>query len=256
MIASVRLVHAALHRSEAESWLESWDRQQERYLPDREERFQFLVGLVDSVPQGKDLRVLDLACGPGSLSQRLSAARPETEIVAVDLDPVLLSIYRVLFPTAKAVEVDIRDEDWSRKVEGRFDAVVTATALHWLQENELKRLYRELAVLVEPGGVFLNADHDPLDDCPALASRCAAVLECERAELRGGRLDWQSWWSKVAHHPALGGLVAERNRRFANRGEEFAPPARWHLEALAAAGFSEQAVVWRRGRDAIIAATR
>ncbi|HEX4864880.1 MAG TPA: class I SAM-dependent methyltransferase [Acidimicrobiales bacterium] len=245
----------ALDRSEAESWLRSWDRQQECYLPDREERFRFLVGLVYSV-EDRPIRVLDLACGPGSLTSRLLAARPRTQIVAVDFDPVLLSIYRALFPAATAVEADLREDGWSRKIEGHFDAVVTATALHWLDGVAVQQLYRELGTLVRPGGVFLNADHDPLDECPALSRRCAAVLDRERDKLKGQRHDWETWWRNVAEHPVFGSMLAERNRRFSDRGEEFVPPARWHLAALANAGFSEQAVVWRRGRDAIVAATK
>ena len=249
-------MEAPLARDEAERWLESWDRQQERYLPDREERFGFLVGLVDAAPSNQTLAVLDLACGPGSLTRRLLARRPATKIVAVDLDPVLLSIYRSLFPSVAVIEADLRTDAWYESVEGHLDAVVTATALHWLDAATLQKLYRELAGLIRPGGVFLNADHVPFDDRRGLSHRCAVVIDRERDALRGDRHDWESWWSAIEEHPMIGTVAAERNRRFADRGPEFAPPVEWHLDALRAAGFSEGAVVWRRGRDAIVAAVR
>jgi SAM-dependent methyltransferase len=245
-----------LPRDEAESWLQSWDRQQERYLPDREERLRFLIGIVSSASPGKPLRVLDLACGPGSLTRRLLAARPDSEIVAVDLDPVLLSIYRSINPDVTVLETDLRREGWAEPIAGGFDAVVTATALHWMDGSAVRRVYCDLARLLVPGGVFLNADHAPLDDIPELSRRCAEVLESEVRALTGDRDDWESWWTHVEANPVLGKLVPERNRRFADRGDEFAPPADWHLSALADAGFAERAVVWRRGRDAIVAAVR
>jgi SAM-dependent methyltransferase len=224
------------------------------------------VAVVDVASQERRLRVLDLACGPGSLTYRLLAVRPDADVVAVDLDPVLLTIYASLFPTAKVVEADLRDPDWSRTVGADFDAVVTATALHWMDGTAVERLYRDLAGLLRPGGLFLNADHVPLDACPGLSASCAEVLERERRALDGGRRrqesqpsgtqPWEGWWRDIANHPVLGTMLAERDRRFSDRGEEFAPPAEWHLEALRRGGFVEQSVVWRRGRDAIIAASR
>ena len=38
---------------------------------------------------------------------------------------------------------------------------MSSTALHWLPAEALSRLYRDLAQLLPPGGVFLNADHLP-----------------------------------------------------------------------------------------------
>ncbi|WP_366521110.1 class I SAM-dependent methyltransferase [Lapillicoccus sp.] len=43
----------------------------------------------------------------------------------------------------------------------QFDAVLSSTALHWLPAEALSGLYRDLAQLLRPGGVFLNADHLP-----------------------------------------------------------------------------------------------
>ena len=55
----------------AQSWIVRWDRQQEGYLPDREERFTALIDAVEAGAGRPDPLVLDLGCGPGSLSARL-----------------------------------------------------------------------------------------------------------------------------------------------------------------------------------------
>jgi SAM-dependent methyltransferase len=250
-------VTADISTAEAEAWLRSWDRQQEVFMPDRGERLGFLVDLI--VPAGGgEPRVVDLACGPGTLTSRLRTACPGAEVVAVDLDPILLSIYRGVHPGIPVVEVDLREASWTAALAPgeTFDAVMTATALHWMPPQAVSRLYRDLAGLLRPGGVFVNADHAPLRRTPGLAARCETVADRERSRLTGTRLDWKQWWDAVEADPVLGTMFAERTRRFANRGEEFSPVESWHLKALRDAGFSESAVVWRRGRDAIVAACR
>ncbi|TBO54451.1 methyltransferase domain-containing protein, partial [Streptomyces kasugaensis] len=74
-----------------QSWQHSWDRQQEWYLPDREERFGVMLDMVEALV-GTEPRVLDLACGTGTISDRLLKRFPKAESVGVDLDPALLAI--------------------------------------------------------------------------------------------------------------------------------------------------------------------
>ncbi|MEE3921525.1 hypothetical protein V2I01_34525 [Micromonospora sp. BRA006-A] len=46
------------------AWQESWDRQQEAYLPDREHRFAAMLDAVEAVAGDRPPRVLDLAAAP------------------------------------------------------------------------------------------------------------------------------------------------------------------------------------------------
>src|SRR3954471_8666199 len=73
-------------------WQHSWDRQQEAFMPDREERFRAMLGAVDAVTDGTPPRVLDLAGGTGTISLRVLARFPGAEVTVVDQDPVLLAI--------------------------------------------------------------------------------------------------------------------------------------------------------------------
>src|ERR687895_541289 len=73
-------------------WIDRWDRQQEYYLPDREERFTALIDAVEEGAGRPDPLVLDLGCGPGSLGARLLERLPKATVIAVDGDPVLLAI--------------------------------------------------------------------------------------------------------------------------------------------------------------------
>ena len=78
----------------AEQWIDRWDAQQEWYMPDREERFTVLIDAVEAGVGRDDPLVLDLGCGPGSLSVRLLNQIPAASVVAIDADPLLLQLGR------------------------------------------------------------------------------------------------------------------------------------------------------------------
>jgi SAM-dependent methyltransferase len=239
-------------------WQESWDRQQERFLPDREERFSVLLELIGALAGAGAPRVLDLACGCGSITARVLRRFPSAQVVAADLDPVLLRIAKGVFEGDDRVtlaEIDLRRPDWTGSLPpGEYQAVVSATALHWLQPGTLATVYADLAELVGRGGLVANADHMPLREAPGLELAAAALS----LPSGGGGEDWEEWWARVARTRAFDELLAERSRRFSGELHPSQPaqPAEWHLAQLAAAGFSESAVVWRRGPDAVVAALR
>jgi trans-aconitate methyltransferase len=52
------------------SLLARWDRQQEGYIKEREERFEIMFDVLEAT-LGDKFTVIDAACGPGSLSRRL-----------------------------------------------------------------------------------------------------------------------------------------------------------------------------------------
>lgn len=254
--------------SDWQHWQTSWDLQQTWYMPDREERFRVMIDTVEAVA-GRAPRVLDLACGTGSISDRLLRRLPDATTVCVDIDPVLLAIARGHF-TGDArvafVEADLTGPAWADRLpHGSYDAVVTATALHWLDTEPLRRLYGTLAGVVREGGVFLNADHMHDESAPRLNGALHALYAQRRQEQRGrGALDWADWWHEVARDPVLAEPAA---RRFALLGDPREPlPAGarrdrptatgWHVETLLEQGFTEARQVWCSASDALMAALR
>jgi SAM-dependent methyltransferase len=246
----------------AEDWQRSWDRQQEGYIPDREARLGALLDIVEAVG-GPSPLVLDLACGTGSITRRVLDRLPEARSVAVDLDPALLSIARGSLgddPRVRLVRADLTDPGWTAALpEIGFDAVVTATALHWLPGPALRRLYADLWTVVREGGVVANADEMSEGDLPRLQAALDDLERRRRADLMAdGRPDWDAWWDLAGLDPALSEAVAARQALFGgvNHPTSFHPPASWHVAALAGAGFVEAGVAWRRGPGAVVAAVR
>ncbi|MGK5740940.1 class I SAM-dependent methyltransferase [Micromonospora sp. URMC 103] len=243
------------------AWQESWDRQQEAYLPDREHRFAAMLDAVEAVTDGAPPRLLDLAGGTGTISLRTLARFPGAEVTLVDLDPALLAVAEAsLAGRATVVTADLGRPDWVAALPHReYDAVLTATALHWLPAERLTRLYAEIREVLRPGGILLNADHMPDDALPELTKRLTARAQARRAAryAAGAVLSWSDWWVRAGADPALAPLVRRRQAIYpTGHSPEWNPPVSWHLAALADAGYTEVGTLWRGGADAAVAAVR
>jgi SAM-dependent methyltransferase len=245
----------------AESWQRSWDELEENLVADREPRLRVLVDVVEAMA-GTAPTVADLACGPGAITRRLLDRLPLACSIAVDVDPVLLAIASATFADddrVRMVRADLNDPAWVDGLpEAQVDAVLTATALHWLPEDAVRRLYRDLAGVVRRGGVVAHTEQMPLAQTPRLESALAKIEQRRRASSEDRRARWDAWWEKAASDPALEVAMAQRHAVFPTSypTEEFSPPADWHIAALRDAGFTEAGVVWRSGVGAVIAAVR
>src|SRR5205823_13275463 len=126
-----------LGRAAAREWIRRWDLQQEDSLPDREDRFTALIDAVEEGTGRPDPLVLDLGCGPGSLSVRLLDRIPAATVVAVDADPLLLTLGRAAYgerARLRFADCDLRAPGWAAALglDRLADAAVSTTALHWL----------------------------------------------------------------------------------------------------------------------------
>jgi SAM-dependent methyltransferase len=252
-----------LDRDTARDWIERWDRQQEESLPDREERFTALIDAVEEGTGRGDPLVLDIGCGPGSLSVRLLDRLPRATVIGIDADPVALTLARAAYqdmPGLRLVEEDLRVPGWSGRLglSRRADAAVSTTALHWLPEQDLRAMYAELATVLRPGGLLLNGDHFTVDakQAPTLAHLDLALRQ--REDLRrfpGGHPEsWHAWWDAAAADPVLAAHVAERVRRHVDSGHHGSTSTQLatHIEALRAAGFAEIGTLWQRGDNRLL----
>ncbi|MFJ8748194.1 class I SAM-dependent methyltransferase [Streptomyces sp. NPDC102441] len=242
------------------SWQESWDRQQEWYMPDREERFRVMLDMVEAVV-GPEPRVLDLACGTGSITDRLLRRFPGATSTGVDLDPALLAIARGTFEgddRVTFVSADLKDATWTERLpHASYDAVLTATALHWLHSEPLAALYGQIGAVVRDGGVFLNADHMIDTDTPRInaAERAHRHAAMDRARAAGA-VDWSEWWALMAKDPVLAEPTAERYRIYGEHADGDMPSAQWHARTLRESGFGEARTVWASPSDTMVLAVK
>jgi trans-aconitate methyltransferase len=245
----------------AQTWISRWDRQQEGYLPDREERFTALIDAVEAGAGRSDPLILDLGCGPGSLATRLLDRLPQATVVAIDTDPLLLALARGAHPgrtELRFADLDLRTPGWAAALDldRPADAAVSTTALHWLPEPSLRTAYTELASVLRPGGLFLNGDH--LDVGESTLHRLERALAERATQRRFGEdapEDWRQWWDAAAADPALADLVAARTEAAGHHGSESAHLS-VHTAALRDAGFGEMGTLWQHGNNRILCAIR
>ncbi|WP_405882415.1 class I SAM-dependent methyltransferase [Streptomyces sp. NBC_01136] len=242
------------------AWQESWDRQQEWYMPDREERFRVMLDMVGALV-GPEPRVLDLACGTGTVTARLLARFPKATSTGVDLDPALLTIAEGTFAgddRVSFVTADLKDPRWATRLPyDSYDAVLTATALHWLHSEPLAALYGQVAELVRDGGVFMNADHMIDESTPRINAADRAQRHARMDQARAsGVLDWAGWWELAAQDPALAAPTARRFEIYGEHAEGDTPSADWHARVLREKGFAEARPVWRSPSDALVLAVK
>lgn len=227
---------------DAMEWLRRWDVQQEGYVPHREAMFGLIFDVVERLGAAPG-RLLDLACGPGSLASRALNRFPDAHVTGVDYDPVMLELARrTTGDLVSWVDADLSGPGWTELVGGPYDAAVSATALHWLAAGDLPAFASALALVLRPGGVFVNFDTLHADPDPPRLATAITELRIARTEARtatSGFEDFQAWWAAVVTEPAIADAVADRERRFANRERSRGSTLGQWEAALREAGFTE-----------------
>src|SRR5262249_48467677 len=136
-----------------------WDpAQYERF---RDERRQPFFDLLDLVRPKPAMRVVDLGCGTGELTQGLHRKLGAAETLGVDSSAAMLERAQALAGDGLAFEQRDIVELAAAAAPGRFDLVFSTAALHWVPDHEtlLARLRDALA----PDGqlaVQMPANHD------------------------------------------------------------------------------------------------
>ncbi len=113
---------------------------------------------VDLVGQrgGAVGRVLDLGAGTGLLSAAILARHPEAQLVLLDGAAEMLAVARKHLPSVSLTTHvgDMRDA----LPGGPFDAVVSALAIHHLEDAAKRDLFARVHDVLRPGGAFVNAE--------------------------------------------------------------------------------------------------
>jgi SAM-dependent methyltransferase len=107
--------------------------------------------------------VLELGSGPGFLAERITVNLSMLTYTALDFSPAMHALARERLGAnaerVSFVEGDFKQSDWTSGL-ATFDAVVTMQAVHELRhKRHAPALYRQLGIVLHPGGSFLMCDH-------------------------------------------------------------------------------------------------
>lgn len=120
-----------------------WDpTQYHKFQAERSAPFFDLLALVEIRP---NLKVVDLGCGTGELTQQLAAALPNSNVTGIDNSAQMLEKAASL----SSPNLSFEQGDQSQ-LTGEWDLIISNAALHWSENHSelIPRLYERLA----PGG--------------------------------------------------------------------------------------------------------
>jgi tRNA (cmo5U34)-methyltransferase len=112
------------------------------------------VGALE-LADGPPARVLDLGAGTGLLTRAVCALHPDCEATLLDGSTAMLErAHQTLGESASYVVGDLGGQ----LPAGPWDAVISALAIHHLEDPVKRELYARVRETLAPGGVFVNAE--------------------------------------------------------------------------------------------------
>lgn len=140
---------------------------------------------------GPHARVLELGAGPGLLAHRVLRRCPNLETYTLmDFSEPMLALSRqrlAAFPVAAFLHASFKSDDWTRRVEGPYDCVVSMQAVHELRhKRHAPRLYEQVYEVLAVSGLVLICDHTPFDDSPKSLALYMAEQEHQQALVDAG----------------------------------------------------------------------
>lgn len=149
---------------------------------------------VAAVPAGAKT-VLDLGAGTGLLAGMVARARPDAALTLLDGAPGMLDQARAeLGPTASYVVADLADP----LPAGPWCAVVSALAIHHLDDPGKRALFERVHAALKPNGVFVNAEQI-LAPTPRLEAEYRAWHEASARAAGSDDAEWAASMERMAH---------------------------------------------------------
>lgn len=212
------------------------------FVPHRAEQIRTVCDLLGAIPVP---HVLDLCCGAGLLSEEYLRRSPNARVTLLDGSPDMLrkaaARLAPLSDRYTCIQADIADRQWRQGV--TYGGVMTSLAVHHLDAEGKRLLYRDVHAMLAPGGVFAMAD---LVEPTGPAARALAADRWDQAV-------------RSASAEAAAAFEATGWNYFRLPGPDpYDRPSAVaeHLDWLREAGFVQVDVVWMHAGHAVFTATR
>lgn len=117
--------------------------------------------VVAAAGRGRAARILDLGTGTGATARGVLIFHPGARLVGIDKSPGMLAVARRVLPAGADLRVGRLEDPLPA---GPFDLVVSALAVHHLDAAGKADLFRRIAAVLAPAGLFVLGDLIVPDD--------------------------------------------------------------------------------------------
>ncbi|TVP58113.1 MAG: class I SAM-dependent methyltransferase [Nodularia sp. (in: Bacteria)] len=204
-------------------------------LPRYDEMLEVIARFIPTTTR----RILELGCGTGELTLKIFQRFPDAEIISLDYSPRMLQCagnkitdagYQQRWTGIQADFGEWADNPEKLDIGSEFDACVSSLAIHHLDDQMKLKLFQRIAVSLNQGGYFGNAD-PTLPESPVLAAVYQKARE-EWAAEQGTNLTEVR--AKVGSSSQQGYSSQDQLATLDNQ-----------LQMLATSGFKTVAVPWK-----------
>lgn len=99
----------------------------------------------------ENAKVLELACGPGNLTNYILQKRPNINILATDLAPNMLDLAKKNNPSAHFQLLDCKNIS---QLNTNFDAIICGFGFPYLSKKEAIQFIKDSSLILNPNGIL------------------------------------------------------------------------------------------------------
>lgn len=194
-----------------------------------------------------EISILEIGCGVGRTTRNILEADERIKVMAVDNEPIVLSQARL------SLEEFIRDcrvklatcdalEFLEEQKASSFSAFASAQTLHNFRRKYRERVITEIYRVLEPEGLFINADKYALDDeTEHQKSLDWQLKKFEESYTKIDRPDLAAEWTKHYLEDNKPGIIMKESES---------------KKAMERVGFKDIETVFREQMDAVMVAKK
>lgn len=160
-------------------------------IPKYHEQNEIILSIIP-FDRSKVLKILDLGCGTGILSNQMLRAFPKAQVVAFDLAENMLTACERNLSSYKDRLTLIKGNFASDYFGSDYDLIVSGLAIHHLADVEKPRLYKRIYDSLNQGGAFINREV-VLGESSSLTDRYHHLW---REYIRSNGEDDEKWFNK------------------------------------------------------------
>lgn len=134
----------------------TYDQPRRRLVPCFDAFYGTAAELVARASPVSNPRILDLGAGTGLLAEQVLARTAAASVTLLDRSPDMLDRARLRL-ASYSPEIIVAGFD-AELPENRFDVVVSALAIHHLDDEAKRSLFGRIHRSLTPGGLFVNAE--------------------------------------------------------------------------------------------------